>query len=190
MKQTPILSLAILIISSQVCFGQDTKSPPKDADKSARHYAFEISIDARNQNAWLRFIKEEKALCVVRTRKGYVKVDLEQKTVGKIVKSQTGLGAKFDTSAFLDMPDIPAMTELYKFLERSGHGPKKSMKGMFFFPKGGLRKLEKLAEAACYKHFIPAKDATEVVFNYRGVKLSVAEIEFRESGTTRRLKVR
>ncbi|MDF1666607.1 MAG: hypothetical protein P1V97_32960 [Planctomycetota bacterium] len=190
MRQTPILTLGILIFSSQFCFGQDKTPRGKEAGQSARKYSFEISIDARNQGSWLRFIKQQKGLSVVRTKKGFVKVDLDQKVVTKVEKSSEDLGAKFDSSAYLRLPKIPAVKALYSFLERSGHGPKKEMEGMLFFPKSQFRKFEKLVEAACYKYFIPTKKVTKVVFNYRKTKLRVAEIEYREQGKAQITKLR
>lgn len=186
MKQTPILSLTLLLIMSQVCVGQEASPKKQGVKKSPGNNAFKLKIDAGKPKGWIDFIRQQKALTVVKTSQGLVPVDFEIKSVEKPLRSIKALNSKFAPHPHRIKVPAALSNPLFSFLEASGHGSKKAMRTLLFFPKKRARAIQSLIKVACYQRFIDVKDVTEVVLKFRKDKVTVGVIEFREQGKLRR----
>lgn len=186
MKQSLILALTLLFVSSPLCFGQE-KDAKNHAEKGrSRKHKFKLKLDLGKAQNWGAFFREQKALTVVKTKKGLYSVNFGLKTVQKKISSISDLEKKYERSPN-PLGSAKALTApLYAFLEALGHGPKEAMSTMLFLPKGTLRSLEAKVEAACYQRFIPVKDVVAATIRFRGGKLTVGPIEFLEQGKLRR----
>ena len=168
------------------CFGQEKVPKEKSKKKSDRKYGFRITVEAGKQQAWIQFIRQQKALSVVKTSQGFIPVDFALKTVMKPLRSKKNPFKKYDSIGYPLTTPKALLQPLFKFLEGLGYGSFKAMSAWLYFPIGRFREFEKAAEKACYQGFISMKDVTRVHFVFRKNELKVGFIEFREKGQIKR----